>query len=367
LAIQKAFGISTILFGHQGNTSKVAVTTTVGENCHLLANYNWGDGKLYLNSSAYTWAAYVLDSLPKFPADLATPYRARCTSAAPMYFEPMLFEGSECRDGGLKENNPLQVAIKEAKTIWGTEVPFDTVISIGTGYKKSPQSDPPEVSSQHWLLALFRAFIANMNGEAAWLKFKDTTDPILMGRVCRLNVPLGDGEEPALDDVGCITQMETLAANYKFEQISPTDGFAPVSGRVSNDLLEVLAARIRASQYFFELRCINDHEDVTVVEGWICCRLLPSDSQFKQLIGKTSTFRVKESTIISDFTSDKQLRLDVKMQQQTSKDSAPLRIDVKFEHDYFVSISGFPMTLKVSKPLRFCIYSTNLTLKSSIF
>jgi len=279
-----------------------------------------------------------------------------------MYFEPMLFEGSECRDGGLKENNPLQVAIIEAKTIWGTEVPFDTVISIGTGYTNRPQSNAPEVTSQHWLKALFEAFIENMNGEAAWRKFKATTDPILMGRVCRLNVRLDDGEEPALDDVGRITQMETLAANYRFQRMSPTDGFAPVSGRVSNDLLEVLAARIRASQYFFEPRCINDHEDVTVVEGWICCRFLPYDSQFKQLIRKTSAFRVKESTIIPDLASDKQLRLDVQIQQQTSQDSAPLRIDVKFEHDYFVSISGFPMTLKVSKPLRFCIHSTNLIL-----
>jgi len=58
-AIQKAFEERKVLFGHQGKTSKVVVTTTVGEKCHLFANYNWGDGKRYLNSNAYTWAAYV--------------------------------------------------------------------------------------------------------------------------------------------------------------------------------------------------------------------------------------------------------------------------------------------------------------------
>jgi hypothetical protein len=298
----------------------------------------------YLDSVRFSTAS------PEFSADLADLCRARCTSAAPMYFEPKLFDGSECRDGGLKHNNPLQVAINEAKTIWGSEVPFDTVLSIGTGYAKESQSDAPKVSSEHWLESLFNTFIATMNGQATWNEFKTTADPPFLDRVCRLNVSLHRNKEPALDDVGCITQMETLAADYRFQQKSPTNGFAPVSGSVNNKILEVLADRIRASQYFFELKCINDHGDVTVVEGWICCRLLPSHSQFQQLIKKTSAFRVKESTIVPDLALDEKLKLNVRIHQHTSKDTDPLRIDVKFQHDYFVSISGFPLTLKVSIP-----------------
>ena len=48
------------LFGHHGNASRVAVTTTVDSDCRLLANYNWGDGKRYLNSNIDTWQAYVV-------------------------------------------------------------------------------------------------------------------------------------------------------------------------------------------------------------------------------------------------------------------------------------------------------------------
>jgi hypothetical protein len=45
------------LFGYHGNASRVAVTTTVDSDCHLLASYNWGDGKRYLNSNIDTWHA----------------------------------------------------------------------------------------------------------------------------------------------------------------------------------------------------------------------------------------------------------------------------------------------------------------------
>lgn len=44
-----------LLFGHRGNASRVAVTTTVNSESRLLANYNWGDGERYLNSNILTW------------------------------------------------------------------------------------------------------------------------------------------------------------------------------------------------------------------------------------------------------------------------------------------------------------------------
>ncbi|RDW63044.1 patatin-like phospholipase family protein [Aspergillus mulundensis] len=72
---------------------RVAVTTTVGTECRLIANYHAGsnDDDGYLDSRLLTWEA------------------ARCTSAAPMYFEeytPTAI-GAACRDGGLHSNNPV--------------------------------------------------------------------------------------------------------------------------------------------------------------------------------------------------------------------------------------------------------------------
>lgn len=50
------------LFGHRNNACRVAVTTTVDKENRLIANYNWGDRKRYLNSDMSTWLAYGLHS-----------------------------------------------------------------------------------------------------------------------------------------------------------------------------------------------------------------------------------------------------------------------------------------------------------------
>jgi hypothetical protein len=54
--LKEAFG-SKQLFGHQGDGSRVAVTTTVNAECRLLTSFNWGDGNRYLDSNIQTWAA----------------------------------------------------------------------------------------------------------------------------------------------------------------------------------------------------------------------------------------------------------------------------------------------------------------------
>jgi len=66
---------------------------------------------------------------------------ARCTSAAPSFFKPMFVQMHPCPgqsflDGGLRYNNPSQLAIAEAKHIWPT-VKRASLVSIGTGWQKS--------------------------------------------------------------------------------------------------------------------------------------------------------------------------------------------------------------------------------------
>jgi len=61
---------------------------------------------------------------------------ARATSAAPSFFEPMFIDvpvpGAWHVDGGLRYNNPSQLALQEAQDIWPRVKRF-TVLSIGTG------------------------------------------------------------------------------------------------------------------------------------------------------------------------------------------------------------------------------------------
>ena len=61
---------------------------------------------------------------------------ARATSAAPTFFEPITIEDpkppSSYVDGGLKHNNPSEIAIAEAERIWPQAKRF-VLVSIGTG------------------------------------------------------------------------------------------------------------------------------------------------------------------------------------------------------------------------------------------
>lgn len=65
---------------------------------------------------------------------------ARCTSAAPSFFKPMFVEipapGGWFLDGGLRHNNPSQLALDEALRLWPT-VKRSCLVSIGTGRQRN--------------------------------------------------------------------------------------------------------------------------------------------------------------------------------------------------------------------------------------
>jgi predicted acylesterase/phospholipase RssA len=79
---------------------------------------------------------------------------ARATSAAPSYFPPAWVEfpapGGWYIDGGLKRNNPSEVALAEAKRYWKTAKRV-MIVSIGTGVQKTADfienPEPPEKRS----------------------------------------------------------------------------------------------------------------------------------------------------------------------------------------------------------------------------
>lgn len=72
------------------------------------------------------------DSKTKGTADVSIPDALRATSAAPTYFSPKLIGGNQFVDGGMLANNPTEIAIFEAHTLWPTRY-INTVLSIGTG------------------------------------------------------------------------------------------------------------------------------------------------------------------------------------------------------------------------------------------
>src|SRR5277367_137836 len=97
---------------------------------------------------------------------------ARATSAAPSFFDPIFIDlpapGAWYVDGGLRYNNPSQVALDEAHQIWPRVKRF-TVVSIGTGRQSHVEfvnikdSQPPQKSSK----SLFSRMISAVPGASA--------------------------------------------------------------------------------------------------------------------------------------------------------------------------------------------------------
>jgi patatin-like phospholipase/acyl hydrolase len=57
----------------------------------------------------------------------------RATSAAPTYFPSFHMGQDEFLDGGLRDNNPVRLALKEARHLTSSSRPVECLVSIGTG------------------------------------------------------------------------------------------------------------------------------------------------------------------------------------------------------------------------------------------
>lgn len=263
-----------------------------------------------------------------------------------MYFEHVSHAGYECRDGGLKENNPIQMALNESRKIW-EDPTFDVILSVGSGQAKFPQTEPSSFHSiPKWLRRLFSILVSTMNGEDAWTRFRDSQDMRIQERSARLNIKLEGTTEPEIDDTKAIPSMETAAKEYYFHEKPSTSPFSPTFGTVQVDAIQCLADRLRASLYFFELTSITRHGTVAVIHGWIGCRLLPSDKGFTELLGRTSHFMVRGNMYAAPkLPTDMPMRVEVKFQHQNPDE--PIRIDANYGLTHYVTISGFPMTLNV--------------------
>ncbi|EER06907.1 phospholipase, putative, partial [Perkinsus marinus ATCC 50983] len=105
-----------------GSTTKVAVVTA-------LTNVSPPEPFLFRN---YT---YGPDSPSRYQGDhsVAIYHCARATTAAPVYFSPVvLHDGRVIQDGALVANNPAHLALHEAARIFPGRA-VDCLVSVGTG------------------------------------------------------------------------------------------------------------------------------------------------------------------------------------------------------------------------------------------
>lgn len=268
-----------------------------------------------------------------------------------MYFDSCRSDGEVCRDGGLRGNNPVQIAVDESKVVWGENVPFDLILSVGSGSAGKPKQAPsPWGIVPGWVCEMLQTLLATMNGEEAWKQFIGSAENRARARSHRLNIKFKEEQEPALDDIEQLDDMQKQAEDYGFPASQPPFASLPLIEPPVVDGLQEIALRLRASLYFFQLKSISFSEDraVGIVKGSICCRLSPESDALRVLLAGTLGFRVKGKMIdMPQNAHQNLLRLEVSFQHELSYETTPLRIDAKFASGNFVTISGFPSTLKV--------------------
>eukprot|EP00054_Salpingoeca_dolichothecata_P023631 m.158124 g.158124 ORF g.158124 m.158124 type:complete len:581 (+) comp24744_c0_seq2:3-1745(+) len=132
------FGEDTLIDSASGGNLKMFVNSTLSEPGDSVAPYMFRNYNLPPEEKSFyngTCRARVWHAL-------------RATTAAPGFFEPMILNERVHYDGGVCLNNPSILAIHEAKRIWGSSVPIELLVSVGTGEHK-PLSVPPDKAS--WL------------------------------------------------------------------------------------------------------------------------------------------------------------------------------------------------------------------------
>jgi len=312
-ALKNAFGNESKLFGYFGqsaaNAVKVGVVAVGDEDqrAYLLTNYNreWRVNDDENND---------LRREEEPDDELAIWEAARCTSAAPTYFEKFK-HGATNRiytDGAMERNNPVSMADNERKFIWpdSSHHARDIILSIGTGYaaefggkaRKSQSADTLKSLSQFGLvakIALMRLVIENtLDCQKMWHVFKKSLglDSRLLSKCHRINVPLGPGLRPCeMDDVDEMEAMKKEAEAF-VEQRSQN-----VAQTVQDEFsakIERIARQLVASLFYLEVQHLNvlPHDEIRC-QGRIYCRLSESCvPQFRSLTQKNPTFRIQEDS-----------------------------------------------------------------------
>ncbi|KAK6362932.1 hypothetical protein TWF730_000383 [Orbilia blumenaviensis] len=323
------------MFGLESHC-RVAVTTTAMLDCRLIANYDIGDDGNYMNSM--------------IPLSTA----AKCTSAAPLYLAPVLDLGVECRDGGLKANNPVQLAVDEARHLWDKARP-PLVLSIGSGRSSHPQLEPTgSVNGNKSMEDLFTTWLKSMNGDQAWEDFYNSgnSDGDMIARCNRLNVNFLQGtSEPAFDDVDRIGEMASDARKFDEKYVQRTHlVYEPIYGPCDTSTLNAQAGILKASLYFFHPhRIFRRMQNGPVIKGSLKCRLGPFEmTPFEKLLNTTSYFMVNRHRVDMDRQRQTPNQLfEIPITFEYIPGSGPIRIDVNFGDPYSIAISGFPMDLQV--------------------
>ncbi|KAE8443409.1 hypothetical protein EG329_001890 [Mollisiaceae sp. DMI_Dod_QoI] len=374
-ALQFAFGAEPRLFGEYTSdpTTKRVIVVASGEEeqkAFLLTNYNreWRVNDDENNNLRREESA--ADELKVWEA-------ARCTSAAPTYFQHYRHPATNRLyiDGAMEKNNPISIADSERKFIWPDkrENSRDIIVSVGAGYGTNYDGDPVIKRSSSALLRRFDnvGFVAKLamlrlvlenttNCQKMWTEFKyslgsgrDPHDQHLLTKCHRVNVPYGRGLK--ICGLDAVDKMDGM----KDEALAFLNGTSTsVSEEVqeaSTSKIEAISRQLVASLFYFQqISHENYGDDDVLYKGLIKCRLSPAcGASMRSLIQANPMFRIYEG--VGPSPNDLTLHTgtwDLTSHSTTTEFRIPttvqeVRIIISFNGGVsWDDISGFPRSLK---------------------
>ena len=169
------------------------------------------------------------------------------------------------QDGGLRYNNPMDLAVWECQYIWQTETTPDVLLSLGTGTQEDNQT-PKAPHFRHllndgFIPRLYRSFISSLDGERTWRDSVNRMEEQRKTNCFRLNVGL-PAVEPQLDDV---SQMENLRQSVCLQP-----------GDTRRDDLRRIVGALLAASFYLETCTLRSFEHGSYrCQGLIRCRNEP--------------------------------------------------------------------------------------------
>lgn len=317
----------------------------------------------------------VLETALKFQSS------ARCTSAAPTYFEHYKHQGTGriYTDGAMERNNPVCLADDERRFIWPkpSEHDRDVVISIGTGFSTNrdgmPENDQQMSRFLQGLrhLGIVRKIVvlksvlqSTLNCRKMWFAFTNSlgTDKHLLGKCHRVDIPFGPGQSLCnLDDWQRMRDIKGEALKV----LSGTS--TSVSEFVQDQLheqLDTIARQLVASLFYLTFQGVENDGigDIAICKGWIRCRLRRSyEKQFYSLLSKNPIFRVIDSSsheyILAYGSTQWDATFSIPVQFYIPRESATVRVEITLDNGiHWDTISGFPRNLHTHTSQDSCDY-----------
>lgn len=226
-------------------------------------------------------------------------------------------------DGGLVHNNPVYLAMDEYLKIWpDSESRWpDILLSLGTGLFEGHHVELPKLMNDSWLSNLFNNYLANLDSEKTWERFRETYSRRDDPDVChRLNFQFSTGRgHPEMDYC-------RLDEHHKVDELLRhfDDAFDKAARRSSglydaayrlpsahgfNDQIDQIANLLIAKLFYFEPSSKGQEISYQGKQpsyklcGKILCRLERNSTQLKKLVKRVHSFHAAEGSRAADVES----------------------------------------------------------------